>query len=78
MRVDHIGYAVKQIGKTKKSMEALGFRFGETIEDTAAYLSVSASLTDIRWSWWRRWERALRRLLFRTSAWYFCTRFPPD
>ena len=25
MRIDHIGYAVKNIDKAKKSMEALGF-----------------------------------------------------
>ena len=34
MRVDHIGYAVKNIDKAKKSMEALGYTFKPTIEDT--------------------------------------------
>ena len=33
MRIDHIGYAVKNIDKAKKSMEALGYQFGETVED---------------------------------------------
>lgn len=33
MKVDHIGYAVKNIDKAKKSMEALGYLFEETIED---------------------------------------------
>ena len=34
MRVDHIGYAVKNIEKAKKAMEALGYVFEPTIEDT--------------------------------------------
>ena len=34
MRIDHIGYAVKNIDKAKKSMEALGYIFEETVEDT--------------------------------------------
>lgn len=34
MRVDHIGYAVKNIDKAKKSMEVLGYIFEDTIEDT--------------------------------------------
>jgi len=34
VRVDHIGYAVKNIDKAKKSMEALGYTFKPTIEDT--------------------------------------------
>ena len=34
MRIDHIGYAVKNIDKAKKSMEALGYVFEETVEDT--------------------------------------------
>jgi len=33
MRIDHIGYAVKNIDKAKKSMEVLGYIFGETVED---------------------------------------------
>ena len=34
MKVDHIGYAVKNMDKAKKTMEMLGYIFGETIEDT--------------------------------------------
>ncbi len=34
MRVDHIGYAVKNIDKARKSMEALGYSFEATVEDT--------------------------------------------
>lgn len=33
MRIDHIGYAVKNIDKARKSMEALGYVFEETIAD---------------------------------------------
>ena len=35
MKVDHIGYAVKNIDKAKKPFEALGYEFGSTIKDTA-------------------------------------------
>lgn len=34
MKVDHIGYAVKDIEKAKKTMEVLGYRFKDTVEDT--------------------------------------------
>ena len=34
MKIDHIGYAVKNIDKAKKQMEVLGFCFEETIADT--------------------------------------------
>ena len=34
MRIDHIGYAVKNIEKAKKSMEVLGFRFEDQVTDT--------------------------------------------
>ena len=34
MKIDHIGYAVKNIDKAKKQMEALGFVFEGTISDT--------------------------------------------
>ena len=34
MKVDHIGYAVKDIEKAKKTMENLGFIFGNIIEDS--------------------------------------------
>lgn len=33
MRIDHIGYAVKNIDKARKSMEVLGYIFEETVED---------------------------------------------
>lgn len=33
MRIDHIGYAVKNIDKAKKSMETLGYIFEPTVED---------------------------------------------
>ena len=33
MRIDHIGYAVKNIDKARKSMEALGYVFGDTVDD---------------------------------------------
>lgn len=41
MRIDHIGYAVKNIDKAKKSMEALGYRFEETIEDKDRNIYIS-------------------------------------
>lgn len=34
MKADHIGYAVNDIEKAKKPMEALGYIFEDTIEDT--------------------------------------------
>ncbi len=33
MRIDHIGYAVKNIDKAKNSMEALGYEFEPIVED---------------------------------------------
>ena len=33
MKIDHIGYAVKNIDKAKKSMEALGYVFEDTVDD---------------------------------------------
>lgn len=33
MRIDHIGYAVKNLDKAKKTMEVLGFVFENTVED---------------------------------------------
>lgn len=33
MRIDHIGYAVNNIDKARKSMEALGYAFEPTVED---------------------------------------------
>lgn len=34
MKIDHIGYAVKNIDKARKSMEALGYTFQDTVTDT--------------------------------------------
>ena len=34
MKVDHIGYAVKNINNAQKAMEVLGYRFDEIIADT--------------------------------------------
>ena len=33
MKIDHIGYAVKQIDRAVESFETLGFIFGEIVED---------------------------------------------
>ena len=33
MKIDHIGYAVKNIEKSKTAMEILGYKFGNIIED---------------------------------------------
>lgn len=33
MRIDHIGYAVKNIDKARKQMETLGYVFEETVND---------------------------------------------
>ncbi len=33
MTIDHIGYAVKNMEKARKQMEALGFSFEETVDD---------------------------------------------
>lgn len=33
MRVDHIGYAVRDIDKARKTMEVLGYSFKPIIED---------------------------------------------
>ena len=33
MKIDHIGYAVKNIDKARKSMEALGYVFEKTVDD---------------------------------------------
>ena len=33
MKIDHIGYAVKNIDKAKKTMEVLGYIFEDTVED---------------------------------------------
>ena len=41
MQIDHIGYAVKNIDKARKSMEALGYRFGENIRDDARKICIA-------------------------------------
>lgn len=41
MRIDHIGYAVKNIDKAKKSMEALGYCFEPTVEDNARNIYIA-------------------------------------
>ncbi len=33
MRIDHIGYAVKNMEKARRSMEVLGFAFEEPVDD---------------------------------------------
>lgn len=35
MKIDHIGYAVKDINKAKMAFEVLGYSFGELFEDNA-------------------------------------------
>ena len=46
MRVDHIGYAVKKIDKAKKSMEALGYIFEPTVEDTERNIYIAFGKLD--------------------------------
>lgn len=41
MKIDHIGYAVKNIDKAKKTMEVLGFRFEKTVTDTERNISIA-------------------------------------
>ena len=41
MKIDHIGYAVKNIDKAKKSMEVLGYTFGDTVEDIDRNIYIS-------------------------------------
>ena len=33
MKIDHIGYAIKSIEKSKADLEKVGYKFGELIED---------------------------------------------
>ncbi len=33
MKIDHIGYAVKNIDKAKKSLETIGYAFDDVVED---------------------------------------------
>ena len=46
MRVDHIGYAVKDIGKARKGMEALGYTFEPTIEDRDRKICIAFGCLD--------------------------------
>ncbi len=46
MRVDHIGYAVKDIEKAKKAFTALGYTFGETIDDSDRNVYLSFGTLD--------------------------------
>lgn len=41
MRVDHIGYAVKDISNARKTMEALGYVFEPIVEDTERNISIA-------------------------------------
>ena len=41
MKIDHIGYVVKDIEKGKKSMQILGYVFGETIDDKDRNIYIS-------------------------------------
>lgn len=46
MTVDHIGYAVREISKARKAMEALGYRFEETIEDHDRNIVIAFGVMD--------------------------------
>lgn len=41
MKIDHIGYAVKDIDKAKSIFEKLGYVFGQTITDIARNIRIS-------------------------------------
>lgn len=46
MRIDHIGYAVKNIEKARRSMEALGFSFEDTVEDPDRQIYIAFGESD--------------------------------
>ncbi|MCH5193336.1 MAG: VOC family protein [Oscillospiraceae bacterium] len=46
MKIDHIGYAVKNIDKAKKAMKVLGYDFGDVIEDTDRGIYISFGTKD--------------------------------
>ena len=46
MQIDHIGYAVKNIDKAKKSFEALGYKFEDTIQDNDRNIFISFGTLD--------------------------------
>lgn len=46
MRVDHIGYAVKNMKKARETMEMLGFAFGEVFEDAERNIDISFGIMD--------------------------------
>lgn len=41
MKIDHIGYAVKNIDKAKKSLEAIGYVFDDIVEDLDRNIYIS-------------------------------------
>ncbi len=56
MRIDHIGYAVKDIEKAQKAMGVLGYEFEPVIRDEARNIFISfgkMSGGGIRLSLWR-------------------------
>ncbi len=46
MRIDHIGYVVKNIEKAKQSMEVLGYEFDSVIEDKERRICISFGILD--------------------------------
>lgn len=46
MTIDHIGYAVREITKAERAMEALGFAFEETIEDHDRNIAIAFGVMD--------------------------------
>lgn len=47
MKIDHIGYAVRNIDKAKKQMEAIGFTFEETVTDTDRNIYIAFGVMDV-------------------------------
>ena len=46
MKIDHVGYAVRDIEKAKKALGVLGFSFQETVEDKDRNISIAFGKTD--------------------------------
>ena len=46
MRIDHIGYAVKNLEKAQRSMEALGFAFEEPVDDADRKIRIAFGEND--------------------------------
>ena len=40
MRIDHIGYAVKDMRKARQALQELGYALGETVADTERQVSI--------------------------------------